>query len=369
MLVAGSPRDLDDGAEFVIVGSGAAGSTAARWIANSGRSVIVVEEGAPPKAARGDAWEALTTLYRDGGAMAAMGRDVLPLLQGRCVGGTTVVNGAIQVPLPEEVWQQWVAQDRRWAERLPLAELEAHRERNDREFGVTKTPRELWGGAGSAMFQGLAGKATATWRNAPGCVGPGRCLQGCPHGAKQSADVAMLQKAMAQGARTYARCKVERVVFEGGRAVGVDGAFEIGKRLKVRANVAVMVAASAIQTPWLLQVSGVKGVGVGFMCHPGAAMAGLFAKAVEDLPAATQAMESHAFGPSASSSKHWASPGLFALRGCRASGMCWRNGCSTSTTWRSGASRARPRRTAGSCRRGGARSCATARATPIARCC
>ncbi|MSP93354.1 MAG: GMC family oxidoreductase [Myxococcales bacterium] len=294
MLIDGSARSIDEAADFVIVGSGAAGATAARWLTALGRSVVVVEEGAPPKPARGDAWEALTTLYRDAGSMAALGADVLPLLQGRCVGGTTVINGAIQVPLPEEVWAEWVAAEPRWATLLPFAALEAARERNDVEMGVAKTPGDLWGGNGNTFFRGMQGKATATWRNAPGCVGAGRCLQGCPHGAKQSVDLSMLPKAIAAGARVYARCKVERIVFEAGRAVGVDGIFEGGKPFRARASRAVFVAASAIQTPWLLARSGVKDVGVGFMCHPGAGMAGLFAREINGLPHATQAMESHA---------------------------------------------------------------------------
>lgn len=293
-LVDGSARDVDDAADFVVIGSGAAGATCARWLTAAGRSVIVVEEGGPPRPARGDGFEAFSTLYRDGGVQAALGGDVLPLLQGRCVGGSTYVGGAIQVGFPEEVWAEWVAADPRWATRLPWAALDSARDRLDRELNVQKTPRELWGDSGSAMFRALGGRATATWRNAPGCHGSGRCMQGCPNGAKTSADVALLPKAIARGARVYARCKVDRIVIENGAATGVSGHFASGKVLTAKAKRAVIVAASAIQTPWLLQKSGVKGVGVGFMTHPSATMAGLFHRPM-DGAGATQSMESLAF--------------------------------------------------------------------------
>jgi choline dehydrogenase-like flavoprotein len=290
----GATHDIDEVADFVIVGSGAAGATCARWLAAAGRSVVVLEEGAPPVPGKGEGYDALGRLYRDAGAQLAVGLDAMPLLQGRCVGGSTVVSHAVQVPLPEAVWRQWVELDPRWADRLPWDALEQARERMDVELAVTKTPRELWGPSGSALLQGMPGQAAPTWRSAPGCQGSGRCMQGCPHRAKASMDVTLLPTAAQQGARIYARCRVDRIILEGGVAVGVQGHFGSGKVLKARAKRAVIIAASAIQTPWLLLSSGVRGVGDGFQCHPTATLAGLFHRSVE-APEATQAMESQAF--------------------------------------------------------------------------
>ncbi len=298
MLTDGSPHPVDEEAGVVIVGSGAAGATAARWLAAAGRSVVVIEEGAPPPLVADipDARAALLALYRSGGASVALGGDALALVQGRCVGGTTVVNGAIQVPLPEEVWREWVTSDARWAQRLPWRALEEARGRMDRELGVTETPAALWGASGAALRRGLGESVSRpTHRNAPGCRGAGRCLTGCPHGAKASADRTLLPRAIADGARVYARCAARRVVIRHGRAVAVEGRFSSGAPMTARARRAVFLAASAVHTPWLLLRSGVGGVGRGFQCHPGAGVAGLFATPAGAVPEATQAMESVAF--------------------------------------------------------------------------
>ncbi|MFZ5480107.1 MAG: FAD-dependent oxidoreductase [Myxococcota bacterium] len=271
---------IDDAADFVVVGSGAGGATAAYWLARAGHEVVVLEEGPLPRPAAGDAREALATLYRDGGAMAAIGADPLPLLQGRCVGGTTVVNGGIQVALPRAAWERWVARDPAWATRLPWDALEGARERIDALLGVAPTPPALHGGNGGRMLGAVAG-AHPTRRNTPGCVGAGRCLQGCPHGRKRSVDVALLPEVIARGGRVHPGARVERV-----RTGLVEG-----RGLRVRARRAVVLAAGAVHTPWLLLRSGIA-AGRGWMCHPGAAMAGRFDTPAFGMAEATQAAES-----------------------------------------------------------------------------
>ena len=108
----------------MVVGSGMAGSTAARWLAASGASVVVLEEGGWPEPAGPDLRPALETLYRDGGMRIVSGPDSIVLLQGRCVGGSTVVSAGVQTPLPHEAWEQWCKLEPRWRTRLPFAELE-----------------------------------------------------------------------------------------------------------------------------------------------------------------------------------------------------------------------------------------------------
>ena len=195
MTIDGALRDIEEDADFVIVGSGASGATCARWLSAAGCSVVVLEEGAPAKVGKGDGLDAMSRLYRSAGAAMTVGKDRMALLQGRCVGGSTVVAGGIQSGLPEAVWREWVARDARWAQRLPWEALEMARERMDAELSVHKTPRELWGETGAAFFRALPGQASPTWRNTPGCQGSGRCLQGCPHRGKTSADLSLLPQA------------------------------------------------------------------------------------------------------------------------------------------------------------------------------
>lgn len=286
-MILNNPGGFADEADFVVVGSGAGGASAAYTLASAGRSVLVLEEGPPPQPAAGDAREALAALYRDGGARAAIGPDPLPLLQGRCVGGTTVINGGIQVPFPEPVWREWAA-DAAWARRLPWAELEAARERMDALLVVASTPPPLWGRNGGLMRAAFGDAAHPTRRNTPGCAGSGRCLQGCPHGGKRSVDRVLLG---VSGLVVRAGARVSGVTIRGGVAEGVWGKTRDGAPFTARARRGVLLAAGAIDTPWLLLRSGIRGAGRGFCCHPGAAMAGLFAEPVFGGAEATQSME------------------------------------------------------------------------------
>jgi choline dehydrogenase-like flavoprotein len=293
VLQDGAQYHVKEDAEFVIVGSGAAGATMARWLTAAGRSVVVVEEGAPAKAATGDGLAALQSLYRDAGMTAARGPDPLLLLQGRTVGGSSFVSGSVHVALPEQVWQTWATRDPLFQERLPWQKLEAARGRIDQELAVQKTPRSLLGDDADALLRALPGQAMPTWRGAPACIGSGRCFQGCPSAGKASVNLTLLPFAVQKGARIYSRCQVAAIVFKGKRAVGVRGQFDNGYRFTARASVAVIVTAGAIETPALLLrsgVSGVSGVGDNWTCHPTVMVSGLWNKTL-GLRGATQGVD------------------------------------------------------------------------------
>jgi choline dehydrogenase-like flavoprotein len=92
-------------------------------------------------------------------------------------------------------------------------------------------------------------------------------------------------------------------MLQGGRAVGVTGRFRDpvtrrdGARFTVRASKAVIVAASATQTPVLLARSGVKSRALGtlFRAHPGTGIFGVYDDPVDQNVAATQGWASTAY--------------------------------------------------------------------------
>ena len=47
-------------------------------------------------------------LYRDNGMRAMVGTMIIPTMQARCVGGTTLINSAICFRLPDDVLDEWV---------------------------------------------------------------------------------------------------------------------------------------------------------------------------------------------------------------------------------------------------------------------
>ena len=299
MLIDGEreARTIDEAFDYVIVGSGAAGATAARTLVDTGARVAVLEEGpAVSTADFGDKlFPGLRRMFRGMGASVARGRAFIPIIQGSCLGGSTVVNSAIVWRIPDDVYAPW-REDYGLGDAIPLAALHKNWDVIEEELSVAPTPPGVWGGINRLMDEAkerLRVGAIPTRRNVRDCHGSARCLTGCPFGAKQSMLVSYLPYAERKGAALFAAAKAERIVMEGDRAAAVTGALRTGRRFTLRARKGVLIGASAIQTPGLLARSGVRSSHLGehFQGHPGCAMLGVFDQPIQPWFGATQGYE------------------------------------------------------------------------------
>ena len=287
-------RDHDDVFDYVVIGSGAGGAVAAHTLASAGFAVAIVEEGPWVKTREfgEDVLGAFNTMMRSSGMQVITGRAYMPLLQGRCVGGSTVVNSAIAWRTPEDVIDDWGARFG-LSKSITMGALEPHFDALEHELNVRAVHDDVLG-ENNRLFidQAKALSATAMRRYDAGCTGSGRCLTGCPSAAKQGMSVSYVPWALAKGARIFTSCRAERVEIRGGRAVGVlaRGAREV----RLRARRGVFVAASTIQTPNLLHRSGLRSRALGkhFQVHPGLAFGGIMNHRVEMSFGATQGAES-----------------------------------------------------------------------------
>ena len=98
--------------DYVVVGSGAGGATAAATLARTGARVCLVEAGAwrDPGEYPYSAYAGMRDLMPDFGAAVTAGRASWPIVQGRAVGGSTVINSAIAVRTPGDLFDQWQSQ-------------------------------------------------------------------------------------------------------------------------------------------------------------------------------------------------------------------------------------------------------------------
>lgn len=286
-----------DAADFVVIGSGAAGGAAAWILSEAGFSVIVVEEG-PWVRTRGfqlDVDHAFKTLYRWGGTGFVTGRSFLPLLQGMCVGGSTTINSAIAWRLPQDVYDDW-AREYEIGEAINPRVLEPCFDRLERELNVHPIEEPVLGRNSELMREGmvkLGVEPHTIERYERGCRGSARCAQGCPNAAKLSTALTCIPWTLARGGRIYTNSRVVRATSRAGRANGVEAVTSGGGKLKLIARRGVLVAASTIQTPNILRRSGVKSKALGnnFMAHPGVGLGARYDDDVRLHRGATQGME------------------------------------------------------------------------------
>lgn len=277
-------HDTNLSCDVVIVGSGAGGGTAAGVLAAAGLDVIVIEAGQLHDERHFDGGERVGLLDLYSWAPQMTLDSQILLVAGRGVGGGTVVNWTTSFRTPDHVRAEWASLG---ADQFMGSEYDDSMDAVSARIGVNTDhdragPRDVMLEKGA---RALGWNCAAMPRNVLGCdqdTECGRCGMGCRIGAKQSTAKTWLADAVDAGARLIADTTVTRVTKEAGRATGVDAVTAGGKRLTVQAR-AVVVAAGAIQTPALLQRSGLTNPNIGrhLRLHPGSALWAVFDERVD----------------------------------------------------------------------------------------
>ncbi|MCA9773726.1 MAG: GMC family oxidoreductase [Myxococcales bacterium] len=274
-------------ADVVVVGSGGGGGPFAYKMAQAGKRVVVLEAGGYYTSRDFVEREEEMTrlLYVEGGAQGPADGS-LTLYQGKCVGGSTVINAMICFRPPERVLDRWRdefgVQGLGMKDLLPsVEEVEAIVSSHENEaHEINRGNRLLMEGASK-----LGWHAAPLRRNVKECVLSGFCLLGCAYDRKRSVLVTYIPMAVEYGATVIADAEVDQVLHSGGRATGVVGTIRDRAtgaprgRIEVRAKV-VALAGGAVQTPCILQRSGLADlsgmVGRNFAVHPSASATGIF---------------------------------------------------------------------------------------------
>ncbi len=292
--------------EVCIIGSGAGGAVAAATLAGAGHEVLVVEEGGHRTRKDFNMREdvAFRHLYEEGGARATADLGV-SILQGRTVGGTTVVNWTTSFRTPEPVLQHW--RDHFGVAELDAATLAPHFAAVEERLNIREIPLEESNRNNRLLYDGcqaLGLAAAPTRRNVKQCMKSGYCGMGCPIDAKQSMLVTYLPDAVARGATVLYRCHIDRLDIEAGRVVRArgqvlseDGHTPTGATLEIEAK-HFIVSAGAINSPALLIRSGLGGssspLGRRTFLHPTVGVSARHKEIVEPYYGAPQSIASHA---------------------------------------------------------------------------
>ena len=274
--------------DVVIVGSGGGGAPAALELASAGRDVMVLEAGPRilPEEFAQRPLDTVRRVYVDKGGQETVDGSV-SILQGSCVGGSTVVNGEVCFRIPDRVLEEW-ARDFGVDGMGPKAMSGVFAEVEERIHASVGDGKHV---DASVLVEpgmvalGLDPKPVK--RNTKGCRGCNYCFFGCAWGCKQSMDQSYLPAAIAAGARVISDARVERIEMRGTCAEGVVARTPHGT-LKVRAK-HVVLACGAIATPLMLQDHELGGpeVGRNLAVHP---ICGIFGWYDDVQPQRTAAM-------------------------------------------------------------------------------
>lgn len=247
-------------ADVAIIGTGAGGGTAAEIFAAAGLSVLLLEDG-PLKSSDSfadmDEARGWNDLYQEGASRATKD-GAIAIMQGRAVGGTTVVNWTTSFRTPEQTLQHWT--DAHGVEGVDAKSMAPWFKRMEERLNIHRWP--VPPNANNEMLARGCEKLGWHWdiihRNVKGCWNIGYCGQGCPSNAKQSMLVTTIPAALEKGATLVHNARVAKVLHQGERVTGllVNGIGDDNRRpngvsFNVKARRYVL-AAGAINSPALL---------------------------------------------------------------------------------------------------------------------
>lgn len=262
-------------ADYIIVGAGSAGCAVAYRLAEVGKSVLVIEHGGTDAGPFIQMPAALSypmnmSMY-DWGFQSQpephLNGRRLATPRGKVVGGSSSINGMVYVrghAMDYDHWRDSGAEGWGYADVLPYFKRMENWHANghggdpawrgnDGPLHVTRGPRK------NPLFQAFvdagrqAGYQVTDDYNGEKQEGFGPMEQTVWMGRRWSAANAYLRPALKHDNCTLMRGLVEKVVMEEGRAVGV----QLADGEIVRAGREVIIAASSINSPKILMLSGI----------------------------------------------------------------------------------------------------------------
>jgi len=265
-----SEPDIPDEADYIILGSGAGGSVMAYRLAcevKDPAKILVVERGnryQPLQDFNDHEMEMMRKLYKEGGLQQTK-KFTMSVLQGECVGGTTVMNNAICIEMSDEIRNKWQdeydidlskldAEYKNIAGEIEIKELD--------EIGINKNVM-------SKFKKGVEGfnlssddklktiyPLKANYRN---LTGDENWNLGNKRLTKRTMVETYLPWSEARGVKVISNTTGIKFFAEGNKVQSVLLRMDNGDMKKVKVNKAVIVAGGVISSSHFLMRSGVGG--------------------------------------------------------------------------------------------------------------
>jgi len=168
------------------------------------------------------------------------------MVNGIGLGGTTTIATGNAVRMDEDLKKCGINLDHEFEELY-------------REIPISTGHQKRWRPATRKLFEicqemGFAPKPLPKMGDNSKCINCGRCVLGCAYGAKWDSRK-FLQSALEKGANVMTGCKVEKIIFKNGSAMGVE--FRKGWKTEFLSADMIILAAGGFGTPVILENSGI----------------------------------------------------------------------------------------------------------------
>ncbi|MEN0104903.1 MAG: GMC family oxidoreductase [Pseudomonas sp.] len=216
-------QDLTLEADVAIVGTGAGGGTTAEILSAAGYKVLLIEEG-PLKTSsdfKMQEAEAYPSLYQEG--IGRMSKDgAITIMQGRAVGGTTLVNWTSSFRTPEPTLEHWAKEHN--VKGHSVAEMAPWFEKMEKRLSVA--PWIMPPNFNNDVIRLGCDKLGYHWkvipRNVLGCWNLGYCGMGCPTNAKQSMLVTTIPATLEKGGELLYLARADKLLIDGDKVTGIQ---------------------------------------------------------------------------------------------------------------------------------------------------
>jgi len=238
--------------DVIVVGTGASGCTVARELSRTGKQVLLLERGGRVKHVGNTI--AMARMAKNYGLTLSEEKNAVVF--GQTYGGASnLTAGCALPPLPGMFDSLGI-------------DLSKEAEEAKEDMGIGLMPDELIGETNLRLLE-VANDLGYSWQKIEKFIDPEKCIQdcgdcmlGCKRGAKWTARI-YGDEAIENGAELLLKAKVEHVVVENGKAVGVEG-IRKGKKFQYFSKIVVLSA--GLMDAFILRQAGIEEAGSGLAC-------------------------------------------------------------------------------------------------------